>query len=143
MNCDFLCTHGGRVQAVANLTSPLMSSHPNSVSIHPYFKAHPGKLEAAKALLPEFVKISATEPKSLYYDFTVCDDVIFCREAYVGAEGAQAHLANVGALLNELLTLADLVRLEIHGPAAELDKLKDSLAGLNPAYFIHDCGVVK
>ena len=120
-----------------------MSTPSNVVSIHPYFKTHPGKLEDAKALLPEFVKISATEPKNLYYDFTVNDDVIFCREAYIGAEGAQAHLANVGELLNELLTLADLIRLEIHGPGEELEKLKDSLAGLNPAYFVHECGVVK
>ena len=27
------------------------------VSIHPYFKIHPGKLEAARALLPAFVAI--------------------------------------------------------------------------------------
>ncbi len=120
-----------------------MNTPSNVVSIHPYFKVHPGKLEAARALLPAFVKISATEPKSLCYDFTINDDVIFCREAYVGADGAQEHLANVGALLNEMLTLADLIRLEIHGPALELEKLKESLAGLNPAYFIYECGVVK
>lgn len=120
-----------------------MNTSSNTVSIHPYFKVHPGKLEAAKALLPVFVKTSAAETQCLCYDFTINDDVIFCRESYAGAAGAQAHLANVGALLNELLTMADLIRLEIHGPAAELDKLRESLAGLNPAYFIYECGVMK
>ncbi len=120
-----------------------MKTPADVVSIHPYYKARPGKLEAAKALLPAFVKISATEPKSLGYDFTINDDVIFCPEAYVGATGVQEHLANVGTLLNGLMTLDDLIRLEIHGPAAELEKLKESLAGLNPAFFIYECGVVK
>jgi len=42
----------------------------------------------------------------------------------------------VGDLLAEMLQLAALARLEIHGPAAELDKLREPLANLNPAWFI-------
>lgn len=113
------------------------------VSIHPYFKVHPGKMEAVRALLPAFVKITATEGRCLYYDFTIGDGIIFCREAYAGAEGALKHLENVGALLNEMTKLADVMRLEIHGPAAELEKLRQPLAGYNPAYFEQECGVKK
>jgi hypothetical protein len=54
----------------------------------------------------------------------------------VGAEGALAHLESVGALLAEALTIADLTRLEIHGPAEELEKLKAPLAHLNPIWFV-------
>lgn len=61
---------------------------------------------------------------------------LFCREAYENAEGLLAHLENVGALLAEVMKMADLTRIEVHGPAAELDKLKKPLAHLNPAYFI-------
>jgi hypothetical protein len=34
-----------------------------------------------------------------------------------------------------MLTIVDLTRLEVHGPAAELEKLKAPLAHLNPAWF--------
>ena len=112
-----------------------------AVSIHPYFKVHPGQLDAARALLPQFVARTATEPKCRYYEFTVNGDEVFCREAYADAGGVLAHLENVGALLGEMLKLSDLARLEIHGPAAELEKLKGPLAEFKPAWFAHACGV--
>jgi quinol monooxygenase YgiN len=113
-----------------------MSIPSNFVSLHPYFKAHPGKLEAFKASLAAFVEKTKTEQKNLFYDFTINGDEIFCREGYVGAEGILAHLDNVGALLAEALKISDLIRLELHGPAEELDKLKEPLAHLKPAWFV-------
>ena len=87
-----------------------------SVSIHPYFKVHSGKMDTVKALLHEFIARTATEEKALYYEFTINGDLVFCREAYVGAEGALAHLANVGAQLDKMLTLSEVTRLDNHGP---------------------------
>jgi quinol monooxygenase YgiN len=113
-----------------------MSSLSNFVSIHPYFKAHPGKLEEIKAMFPQFIDKTRTEKKNLFYEFTINGDEIFCREGYVGAEGALAHLDNVGALLAETLKIADLMRLEIHGPTEELDKLRAPLAHLKPIWFV-------
>lgn len=113
-----------------------MSSVSNFVSIHPYFKAHPGKLEEIKGSFPKFIEKTRTEGENLFYEFTVNGDEIFCREGYVDAEAALAHLDNVGALLAEALTIADLTRLEIHGPAEELEKLKAPLAHLNPVWFV-------
>ena len=112
-----------------------MSAPSNFVSLHPYFKVHPGKLEAVKAGFPRFVQKTATEKKNLFYGFTVNGDEIFCREGYTDADGVLAHLDNVGALLAEMLTMVDLTRFEIHGPVAELEKLKAPLAHLNPAWF--------
>jgi len=113
----------------------------NVVSIHPYFKVHPGQLAAFKASFPAFIEKTRSEEKNLYYEFTVNGDEIFCREAYVGAAGALAHLAGVGGLLAEAMKIADLSRLEIHGPAAELDQMRGPLAHLNPAWFILEAGV--
>jgi hypothetical protein len=110
----------------------------NFVSLHPYFKVHPGKLEALKAAFPEFIQKTAGEGKNLFYGFTINGYEIFCREGYVDAEGLLAHLDNVGALLAEALKIADLTRLEVHGPAAELDKLRGPLAHLNPIWFVGD-----
>jgi hypothetical protein len=120
-----------------------MDSRSNFVSLHPYFKAHAGKLEAVKAGFPCFVEKTATEKKNLFYGYTINGDEIFCREGYTDAEGVLAHLDNVGALLTEMLTMADLTRVEVHGPAAELSKLKEPLAHLNPAWFAIECSVKK
>jgi hypothetical protein len=79
-------------------------------------------------LLPAFVDKTAAEKENLFYGFTVNGDEVFCREGYTDAEGVLAHLDNVGALLAEALKTADLARLELHGPAEELDKLKGPLA---------------
>jgi len=105
------------------------------VSLHPYFRVHPGKLEAVKAFFPQFVEKTAKEKDCVFYGFTSNGDEMFCREAYENAEGLLAHVENIGALLAEMLKSADLTRVEVHGPAAELGKLKAPLAHLNPKWF--------
>ena len=115
----------------------------NVVSIHPYFKVHAGKMDAVQALLRAFVAKAQGEKNCLWYDFTLDGDTVHCREAYVGAEGVAEHLDNVGALLDEMLKLSDLVRLELHGPAAELDKLRPRCGPLNPAWFVYQCGITR
>ncbi len=115
----------------------------NVVSIHPYFKTHEGKLEAFKELLPQFIKRTSTEEMCHWYDFTIGGDTVHCREAYDGADGLLAHLGNVDSVIAQALTVSDLVRVEVHGPAAELAKLKEPLAGLNPEYFEFHSGIGK
>jgi quinol monooxygenase YgiN len=107
----------------------------NFVSLHPYFKVHPGKLDAFKAALPAFAEKTRSEDGNLFYEFTVNGDEVFCREGYTDAEGLLAHLDNVGAMLAEAMKIADLIRIELHGPAQELDKLRGPLAHLNPMFF--------
>jgi quinol monooxygenase YgiN len=111
------------------------------VSIHPWFKVHPGRLADFKALLPRFVERTASEPDCLYYDFTSNGDVIHCREAYVGAEALLGHIQHVGDLLDEAQKIADVARLEIHGSAAELEKLKGPLAALPVEWFTFETGL--
>jgi quinol monooxygenase YgiN len=110
-----------------------MSASP--VSIHPYFKVQPGQMPAAEALLPRFIARTASEPGVLWYEFTRTGDTVFCREGYRDGESALAHLANVEALLKEMLGLSTLERLEFHGPAAELAKLKEPLKDLPVVWF--------
>jgi hypothetical protein len=112
------------------------------VCLVPYFKAFPGKEEEVKKLLPEFVKRTALENGVVYYDFFYNGaDEFYCREAYRDAACALAHLTNVGVLLGEMMKIADLTRVEIHGTAREVAKVKDSLEPLNPVCFIHECGL--
>jgi hypothetical protein len=69
------------------------------------------------------------------HEWKCSGDEVFCRETYGNANGLLAHLDNVGGLLEEMLKMANLTRLEVHGPAKELEKLKTPLAHLNPAWF--------
>jgi hypothetical protein len=118
--------------------------HPEKVvSIHPYFRVKPGKMEEAKSYLRQMVAQVSTETDNLYYDFTINGDVVFCREAYVGADGLLKHAANVGAILGEYLKVVDILRVEVHGMPAELEKLKGPLAGLKPEWFVFECAVVR
>jgi len=119
-----------------------MSPH-TTVSIHPYFKPREGKLGDFIAGMPAFVERTRSEDAVLCYDFTVSDGIVFCREAYVGGEGALAHLANVGDLLEAALRIADLVRLEVHGAAAELEKMREALRDLPVSWFILETGLEK
>jgi hypothetical protein len=116
--------------------NPEVNTLSSFVSLHPYFKAHPGKLDAIKSTFPAFIEKTAGEEKNLFYGFTVNGDEIFCREGYADAEALLTHLDNVGALLAEALTIADLTRLEVHGPGSELDKLRKPLAHLGPVWFV-------
>jgi quinol monooxygenase YgiN len=110
------------------------------VSLHPYFKVPPDKLQMLKDVLPEFVAKTRDETGNLFYEFTISGDEVFCREGYVNAEALLEHLGNVSEMLEAALKLAELIRIEVHGPAAELEKLRGPLAHLNPAWFIlHRC----
>jgi len=104
-------------------------------TLHPYCKGPPDKMPFLKAILPEFAAKTGNETGTLFYEFTINGDEVFCREGYINAEALLAHLETVGAMLAQALAMADLIRIEVHGPAAELAKLKESLAHLKPAWF--------
>ena len=113
-----------------------MATQDTCCTIVPYFNIQEGHLDNFKAICQEFVKQSANESKCLYYGFSFDGNHAHCREGYADAEGVLTHLENVDILLGEALKIADLSRLEIHGPEAELEKLRKPLAELNPQYFV-------
>lgn len=113
----------------------------NVVSIHPYFRINPDRMSQARLLLREFVQQTNDEPGCLYYEFTIHEDVVFCREAYRGSEGVLAHLANVEAIITRMLAISTLFRLEIHGPAADIDRLREPLSPMNPEFYVLECGI--
>ncbi len=125
------------------MNAPVPHRPETVVSLHPYFQAHAGKLDAFRELIDRFIERTSGEDACLYYDFTLNGDIVHCREAYIGGEGALAHLANVDDLLKEGLTFSDLVRLEIHGSATELDKLREPLAELPVEWFVFEKGLVR
>lgn len=107
----------------------------------PYFEVQDGQLAAFKALGPKFVEKTRTENGCLHYAFSFSGNTAHCREGYVNADALLAHLQNVGELLAEALKIAKIVRLEVHGPASEIEKLKTPMAALNPQFFLLEPGI--
>jgi len=109
-------------------------------TIVPYFTVQDGKLDEFKALGEQMVTATKTESDCLFYGFSFDGNRAFCREGYTGAAGILAHLGNVDALLKQLLSIASLDIFEIHGPATEVDQLREPLKGLNPTFFVLETG---
>lgn len=120
-----------------------MSTFAKAVTIHPYFQIQAGRIEDFVANMTDFTNQTATEEGCLYYNFTLNGDEAFCREGYVDGDAALAHLANVDAQIKKALSMSTMTRLEIHGPEEELAKMRAPLAGLNPAWFVHQTGLDK
>ncbi len=89
------------------------------------------------------VTASKTESDCLFYGWSFDGNRALCREGYTGAAGILAHLGNVDALLKQALAIASLDIFEIHGPADQIDQLREPLKGLNPTYFIMETGFRK
>jgi quinol monooxygenase YgiN len=117
-----------------------MATDDKCCSIVPYFKVSEENQENFRALCEKFVEKTRSETQCLYYGFSFCGDLVHCREAYTDAKGLLTHLENVGDLLQEALKIAEVARLEVHGPEAELSKLREPLAGLNPQFFALEYG---
>ena len=117
-----------------------MATGDKCCTIVPYFKIHPGKVQQFKAICDQMVEKTKSEPGCLYYGFSFDGDQAHCREGYRDAEAAIEHVQNVRALLGELLKTADVVRFELHGPEAEVEKLRAPFTDLNPQYFILEYG---
>merc|ERR1711959_451212 len=70
------------------------------------------------------------------FSFESTADVASCRESYGDAEGILLHLKNVDIPLNAVLNgPAELLRLEVHAPASEIEKLKPALEPLGCQFF--------
>ena len=117
-----------------------MATKDSCCTIVPYFKIADGQLEAYKKLCEQFVEKTRQEPKCLYYGYSFNGNVAFCREGFEDAEGVLAHIENVAAIHQQVIKIAELTRLEIHGPEQELAQLREPLAKLNPQFFTLEYG---
>jgi quinol monooxygenase YgiN len=107
----------------------------------PYFEVPEEHLAAFKALGPKFVERTRTEAGCVHYAFSFSGNTAHCREGYADAAAVLAHLENVGALLGEALKISKLTKLEVHAPAAEVEKLRGPMAALKPQFFVLEEGI--
>ena len=117
-----------------------MATHDQCCTIVPYFNVPAGQADAFRALCEKMVTQTELEEKCLYYGFSFEGETAHCREGYADAEGALAHLKNIGPLLDQALKISSMTRLEVHGPKEELDKLRGPMAKLSPQFFTLEYG---
>ena len=119
-----------------------MATTDTSISPAPYFTVKPGKMAEFKSLCEQMVQKTSEEPGALYCGFCFDGDQAFSREAYQNADAWVAHLGNIGAIFGEMLKVADLSRLEVHGPAAELVTVRKVLdqMGIQAQCWTLECG---
>ena len=106
----------------------------------PYFTVQEGRLDEFKALGEQMVERTRSEDAVVFYGFSFDGQTAHCREGYRDAQGILTHLENVDSLLKEALGIAELARLEVHGPADQIDALREPLAALNPSLFVMETG---
>jgi len=120
-----------------------MATQDTCCSVSPYFEIQAGKTAAFRAICEKYVEWSSREPGCLYYGFSFDGDLAHCREGFEDANALIAHIENLRPILHEMGEVSTLVRIEVHGPDAELAKLRVPLAGLSPQYFVLEYGVRK
>jgi len=81
-----------------------------------------------------FQTLTKNEEKVRYYGFCLSGAKAICREGYDCAEGFLEHLKNVDEPLKAAMEVADIDRIEVHGPAMEVEKLREPLSTF-PAVF--------
>ena len=117
-----------------------MTLDDHCISICPYLRVPTEREQEVMELCQQFVDRSSQEPLCLYYGFTKAGEILHCREGYRGAEGALAHLENVDELLQQILQICELTRLEVHGEPGELEKLRPALTSLPVVFFEFQMG---
>ena len=79
------------------------------------------------------IKIENIVNYGIYYN----DNIGYCRESYINNDGVLLHLKESTLQLKQLVdnNIAELDRLEIHGPKEELDKIREKYDEKEFKYF--------
>jgi quinol monooxygenase YgiN len=107
----------------------------NFCTVEPTFTLH--DKAAAEPFMAEMVEATRAEKGCVYYGWTICGNKLFCREAYVDGPAVVEHFRNAVPLVGAMLEsgAASLDKIEIHGPASEVEKTKVAADPLGAAYF--------
>jgi hypothetical protein len=92
-----------------------------------------------------FTELTKNEAANVYYGFTELEGgeeatrqgamEAVCKEGYTSAQGFLDHLGNVDGPVQAALQVASITKIEAHGPAAELAKLKAPLKDFPLEYW--------
>jgi len=116
-------------------------SAPSVVTLVGYFNIRPGNAGHFRASCEEMVALRAREPGHLASAYSFDGDAdATSREDYESAAAVMRHM-EVGQHIHERTrNLVEVTGVEIHGPAAELGKLRDLFGDLSPRSYVTEFG---
>jgi quinol monooxygenase YgiN len=95
----------------------------------------PNQVDVVRALIPEMVDSTRSEPGALIYEWSMNDDesVICSHERYADSEAVLAHLSTFGETFAErLLAAVDPTRFVVYGSPTH--RAKEALDGFGALY---------
>lgn len=114
---------------------------PDVVTLIGTFTLHPEKADAFKANCEAMVALREKEPDHLASAYSFDGDGgAVSREDYRNAEAVIRHMQVGEHIFEKTRQMVDITGAEVHGPAAELDKLRDPLRDLSPRFFVTESG---
>lgn len=102
---------------------------------------HPGKANQFKANCEAMVALRGKEPDDLASAYSFDGDGgAVSREDYQNADAVIQHMQLGEHIFEQTRELVDITGVELHGPAEQLDKLREPLDDLSPRYFVTESG---
>lgn len=108
------------------------------------FTIKPENLAAFKRLVEQIVDlVTRNEPGALSYEWFFNDDESVCTilEVYKDVQAVNTHMANVGATLNEIMTVAPMTLLHVFG--AVPDEMKPTVASMGGTIHTPFTGITR
>jgi hypothetical protein len=117
----------------AKYVEPSSVAADRTLSVMVYWKLR--KPDAFMAGVAKFQARTKQETEIKYYGFARNNDEAVCKEGYDTGEGFLAHMKNVEGPWQAAIAAADVARVEVHGPSAEVDKLRAPLKDFPVTYW--------
>jgi quinol monooxygenase YgiN len=116
-------------------------SAPSVVTLVGYFNIRPGNADQFRANCEEMVALRGKEPGHLASAYSFNGDAAAAsREDYENADAVKRHMDVGRPIYASTRNLVEVIGVEIHGPAAELDKLRDLFSDLSPRFYVTEFG---
>ena len=116
-------------------------SVPSVVTLIAYFNIGPGNADRFRANCQEMVALRTREPGHLASAYSFDGDAAATsREDYENADAVKRHMEVGQHIYESTRGLVSVTGVEIHGPAAELDKLRDLFGDLSPRFYVTEFG---
>lgn len=106
------------------------------ITIQALFRVHPGSREIVDRLLGELDRRASDQPMVLFHEASFHSDDLALRIAFPSAVSLLDHLASTSDGFERLLSETDLIRMEVHGPEADLSQLRGPLGIFQPDWFV-------
>ncbi|KAJ8901500.1 hypothetical protein NDN08_007345 [Rhodosorus marinus] len=106
------------------------------VSVNGYFRAKEGKKIESENKIQTFLNEGKEHPYLKSYTFARrADGVVHWTERAESAEEYLAHLETIAGHIDEIADIQDIERIEVAGPASEIEKLKTSKYLTGAVYY--------